>query len=293
MEPCVLCIGSVLWDVIGRPDPRMADRAGPGADLPGRIVRVPGGVALNVAVALRRMGLRPTLLGAVGTDGDGCALIESCAAVGVATAHLHRSDAPTDRYVAIDGPRGLLAAVADTRTLEAAGASILDPLLDGRIAAPWRGPVVLDSNVPEDLLSEIAYSDALAQAELRIVPASSGKAARLRHVIGHPSAAIYLNVEEASIVLGAPFACAAEAARALHERGVARAIVTDGPRIVADAGAGGVHVALPRAVEPARALGAGDVFVAAHIAAEARGARGADALAAAAEAASAHVSGLA
>ena len=47
-RPDVLCIGAVLWDVIGRSPAPMA----PGADVPGRIRHLPGGVALNVAMDL-------------------------------------------------------------------------------------------------------------------------------------------------------------------------------------------------------------------------------------------------
>ena len=293
MKPDVLCIGSVLWDVIGSPDPRLADRMGPGSDLPGRIVRVPGGVALNIAVTLRRLGMRPALLAAVGLDAEGCALVEGCAAMGLVTDHLHRTTDPTDRFMAIEGPRGLLGAIADTRTLEAAGPRILDALSDGRIERPWRGLVVLDSNVTGPLLSEIARSPLLAEADLRIVPASPGKAARLARALGHPTATLYLNTEEASIVLGAPVAGAEEAAQALRARGAARAVVTDGPRPAADASAAGLHVAAPRSVEPVRELGAGDTFMAAHIAAEARGAGPHAALEAALDAAADHVAGLA
>lgn len=61
--PEILCIGSVLWDVVGRCDTPMQQ----GGDMPGRIVRLPGGVALNIAMALRRFGLNPALLSAVPT----------------------------------------------------------------------------------------------------------------------------------------------------------------------------------------------------------------------------------
>ncbi len=293
MTPDVLCIGSVLWDVIGRPDPRMAHRLRRGADLPGRIVRVPGGVALNVAIALRRFGMRPTLLGAVGSDAEGEALIEGCAALGLITDHLHRSLDPTDRFVAIEGPDGVMAAIADTRSLEAAGARILEPLSDGRIERPWRGPVALDGNVTEDLLEEIAGSALLAEADLRVAPASPGKAARLRRLLGHPRAVLYLNIEEASIVAGLSFGGAVEAVEALLRQGAARAVVTDGPRAAADGTTARVHQAGPRDVVVARRLGAGDTFMAAHIAAEAGGARRPAALRAALEAAADHVAGAA
>ena len=44
----ILCIGSVLWDVIGRSASAMRQ----GSDVPGRITRLPGGVAMNIAMTL-------------------------------------------------------------------------------------------------------------------------------------------------------------------------------------------------------------------------------------------------
>ena len=46
--PDILCIGSVLWDIIGRTDAALGERG----DVPGRITRLPGGVALNIAMTL-------------------------------------------------------------------------------------------------------------------------------------------------------------------------------------------------------------------------------------------------
>ena len=40
----IVCIGSVLWDIIGRASAVMRL----GSDVPGRITRLPGGVAMNV-----------------------------------------------------------------------------------------------------------------------------------------------------------------------------------------------------------------------------------------------------
>ena len=62
--PDILCIGSVLWDVIGR----TASHMRVGSDVPGRIHRLPGGVAMNIAMTLVRFGLRPALLSALGRD---------------------------------------------------------------------------------------------------------------------------------------------------------------------------------------------------------------------------------
>ncbi|MCB1330867.1 MAG: kinase, partial [Maritimibacter sp.] len=143
----MLCIGSVLWDVIGRAHLPMRL----GNDVPGRITRGPGGVAMNIAMGLERFGLTPVLLTAIGQDAEGDELVAACDAMGLVTAHVWRDpQLPTDRYMAIESSEGLVAAIADAHTLEAAGDRILAPLEDGRLgtaAAPWTGFVALDGNL--------------------------------------------------------------------------------------------------------------------------------------------------
>lgn len=291
----ILCIGSVLWDIIGHADVAM----GVGDDVPGRVRRVPGGVALNIAAALARhgdaSGVRPVLLSAVGRDPAGDALVEACGAMGLDTAHLTRDHGlPTDTYLAIEHPGGLVAAVADAHALEAAGERILAPLIQGPFgtaARPWDGTVVLDGNLTADLLARIATLPALAAADLRVAPASPGKADRLVPLMGHPRATLYVNRAEAACLCGHDVPDAATAARVLTARGARRAVVTDGSRACADAGPHGVVTALPSPVRVARVTGAGDTFMAAHLLADLAGAGPGDALAAALSAAAAHVSG--
>ena len=287
----ILCIGSVLWDVIGRAPSHMRQ----GADVPGRITRLPGGVAMNIAMALARFGLRPSLLSAVGRDAEGDELIAACAALGVGTGHVYRSeDLPTDRYMAIEGANGLIAAIADAHSLEAAGGKILRPLLGGDLgdaARPYAGLIALDGNLTRGLLDEIATHPAFGAADLRVAPASPGKADRLGPFLSHGRAVLYVNLEEASILCQQPFAEAAQAAAGLVARGAMRALVTDGGAPAADATAEGV-VALPcRQVLVTRVTGAGDTFMAAHIAAEVAGLAREAALARALEAAATYVSG--
>lgn len=285
------CIGSVLWDIIGRHVHPMRR----GDDRPGRIVRIPGGVAFNVARELARLGRNPTALTCIGTDPEGAELVAACAAAGVDTSlALRRTDLPTDRYMAIEAANGLVAAIADAHALEAAGAEILAPLSDGRLgsaAAPFAGPVVLDGNLSAALLAEIADSPFLAAADLRIVPASPGKAERLAPLLALPNATFYLNLEEASILADMGFIHTADAARHLCAAGSARVLVTDGARPAADAGAHGVLTAQPPMVEPRCITGAGDTFMAAHLAAETAGHSPAFALEAALQAAATHVAG--
>jgi sugar/nucleoside kinase (ribokinase family) len=78
--------------------------------------------------------LHPALLSAVGQDAEGEELVAACQRMGMVTDTLYRSaDLPTDRYMAIEGANGLIAAVADAHSLEAAGERILTPLGDGRL----------------------------------------------------------------------------------------------------------------------------------------------------------------
>lgn len=287
----ILCIGSVLWDMIGRAPGPMRQ----GADVPGRITRLPGGVAMNIAMALSRFGLRPALLTAIGRDTEGEELIAACRRLGMVTDHIYRpDDLPTDRYMAVEGANGLIAAIADAYSLEAAGARILTPLTDGTLAhaeAPFAGTIALDGNLTAELLTEVAQSPAFAAADLRVAPASPGKADRLIPFLAHARSTLYVNIEEAGLLCGARFTRAEDAAAALMQRGAARALVTDGARAAAEARPEGVLSLAPPAVTVVRVTGAGDTFMAAHIAAEAAGAGREEALRRALDAAAAHVSG--
>jgi len=292
MKPDFLCIGSVLWDVIGHSARPMR----PGADLPGTITRLPGGVAMNIAMTLARLGQRPALLSAIGQDAEGDALLEQANALGLETRFLWRNPGlPTDRYMAIEDTGGLIAAIADARSLEAAGDAILAPLADGRLGsahAPYTGRIALDGNLTEALLAEIAHSPLFAAAALHVAPASPGKAERLRPLMRHERATLYVNLEEAGILCDQPMGSSCEAAMALIAAGATRVLVTDGPRDSTDARAGAAP--LTRAATPvtvARVTGAGDTFMAAHMVAEAQGASPAEALSRAQSAAAAHVAG--
>lgn len=287
----ILCIGSVLWDVIGRTGAAMRQ----GNDVPGRITRLPGGVALNIAMTLKRFGLTPALLSVVGTDPEGDELATACDDMGLITGYLLRdARLPTDSYIAIEDQAGLVAAMCDAHSLEAAGDRILAPLFDGRLGsaeAPYDGPVALDGNLTEALLIEVAEHPALRAADLRIAPASPGKATRLTPLLAHPGATLYVNLEEAGLILGTGFDTAHDAADALVAAGATRALVTDGSRSAALGEFAGTISDSPPPVPQKRVTGAGDTFMAAHIAAELRGETGADALGTALNAAARYVSG--
>jgi sugar/nucleoside kinase (ribokinase family) len=289
--PDILCIGSVLWDIIGR----TASHMRVGSDVPGRITRLPGGVAMNIAMTLRRFGLHPALLTAIGVDTEGEELVAKAARMGLYTDHIYRSsDLPTDMYMAIEGANGLIAAVADAHSLEAAGDKILGPMSNGALgtaAAPWEGLVALDGNLTEELLQQIATSPLFAKADLRVAPASPGKAERLLALLGHPTATLYVNLEEAGLLCQTEFTSSDAAASALVARGAYRALVTDGGRSASVGTAEGTLTQTPPNVLVTRVTGAGDTFMAAHIASEVQGLDGPAALARALKAAATYVSG--
>ncbi len=289
MKPNILCIGAVLWDIIGRSPSVMRE----GSDVPGRITRLPGGVALNIAMALKGFGLSPALLTVVGEDAEGAELITACNRLGLLTNHIYRSaDLPTDRYMAVEGSNGLIAAVADAHSLEAAGSKILRPLENGALGTgPYSGIVVLDGNLTVDLLSEIAQSAVFAAADLRVAPASPGKALRLLPFLDGSPATLYVNLEEAGLLLKTPQPDAATAATALRRRGAHRVSVTNGGEGAAFAWDTDVVTATPPHVLVTRVTGAGDTYMAGHIAAERDGDNPLDALNKALRAAATYVSG--
>ncbi len=290
-QQTVICIGSILWDIIGRSSASMRV----GSDVPGRITRIPGGVAMIIAMTLRRFGMEPVLLTAIGRDPEGDELVNSAQKMGMNTDYVYRSqDLPTDRYMAIEGANGLIAAIADAHSLEAAGDKILTPLIDGRLGAhdaPYSGQIALDGNLTTELLTDISKSPAFAAADLRVAPASPGKAERILPLTQCANATIYVNLEEAGLLCQQTFGSAPEAAERLLKLGAAEALVTNGGKTAAHATSDDVLTAEPPEVLVTRVTGAGDTFMAAHMAAQSRGEAGQKALEAALKAAAAYVSG--
>ncbi|MSU89940.1 kinase [Rhodobacteraceae bacterium 2CG4] len=285
----ILCAGSALWDIIARTGRRMR----PGFDVPGRIGRQPGGVALNVALALAARRTPVALLSCVGRDAEGEALIALAERAGVRCVHVARSDAATDSYLAIEDPAGeVFAAVADCAALEDSGAAVLAPLRDGRLGSarvPWRGMAVIDGNFPQPLLDALPADPAFAGLRLALVPASPGKAERLRRAMRHPDSVLYVNRIEAEILARRALADAAEAARALVALGAAQVVVTDGARAAAHAVGATCVTSTPPPVPARTTTGAGDAFLAAHLDATRRGDAPETALDTAIAAAAAHI----
>ena len=254
---------------------------------------LPGGVAMNIAMALRKLEMPVSLLTYLGNDAPGDALIAEADARGMGYEHIFRGKHPTDRYMAIEAGGDLFAAIADAHSLEKSEANVIAPLLDGRLGdakSPWTGQIVLDGNLTEHTLDFIADHTAFSAADIRLAPASPGKALRLRPFLESENASLYVNLIEASALLESSPKSAEDAAKALHRRGLRRAIVTDGGNPCAVAVDGQICTAQPPSVMVKRVTGAGDSFMAAHIAADYKGASPQAALEAACEYAANYIS---
>ena len=264
----VLCIGSALWDIIASANSEMQ----PGNDVAGIIRRRPGGVALNIALALVERGQPAALLTTIGNDAQGDELITEMETAGVDCQYVTRIDSPTDNYLAIETTSGVVfGAIADCASLEKAGDIILAPVRDGRLGTaqnPWQGSVVIDGNLPVSTLESIALNRDFDSAHLSFVPASPGKAERMRAALKAQSATLFVNKGEAEILCKSELRNSSEASEKLWHLGAHRAVVTDGPNESAFCDDNGVIAVIPPKVEAKTTTGAGDVFLATFVGAE-------------------------
>ncbi len=101
-RPRVVVVGDLVLDVVLAPGRDLAR----GTDVTGRVVLRQGGSASNAARWLGRLGMRPTLVCAVGRDATGRALVADVAADGVDVKAVRVAGAPTGRIGVLVEPGG-------------------------------------------------------------------------------------------------------------------------------------------------------------------------------------------
>lgn len=287
----VACIGSVHWDTIAVSDGPLAE----GLDQPGEVQRRIGGVAFNVASALRALGHRPKLAGIVGSGSDGDALRREVRMRGIEADGILRSSwLESDSYVAIEAGGRVLGAVADCRSLESIGPDLFRRLAAGLFADPKDHEfphAVIDGNLPGQVLSLVGSGSVLDGAVLSAVAASTGKIKRMLGLRGRKDMTLYANRKEAELLTGNAHASSADAAMRLVRMGFERAVVTNGTAAAADASGSDVFEARPRPADARILTGSGDCFAAAHISARLRQTDRTQALSDACDFAAAYVAG--
>lgn len=238
---------------------------------PARLSASPGGVAANVARALARLGVKTALVGHVGMDTEGDALLARLVAEGIDISAVQRAALPTGRYLALHDPDGsLAAAVVDGRITDAlTPGSFLPPDKPVEHAELW----FLDANLPAEALAALAA--AAGPRRLAADAVSIAKAARLAPVLPRLDM-LFCNAVEAAEILGEDHpdrhrtdvnGTEAEGlARALHENGARAVILSQGAKPVILAANGKVDRIPVRTTPVVDVTGAGDALIAGTLA---------------------------
>ena len=267
----VICVGSALIDSIGF----SKSQVNTGDDVSGTIKTSVGGVAFNVSKQLALSGFRNVeLLTALGDDTKGRTIIDFCNELGIITDNIYVcNDSETDSYLAIEDINGLKAAIANIYNVEKFGDRILKPLENGAVetnSEPSSNLIVLDGNLSTSTLSKIARNKKVMNYDIRVASASSSKANRLKPFLSLPNVTIYCNMAEAENLCNLSFKNTKQASTYLLRKGLGRAIVTNGDKHICDSSVNQEPISIlpPKVKNIKHITGAGDYFLACHIANE-------------------------
>jgi sugar/nucleoside kinase (ribokinase family) len=120
--PRVVVLGDLMLDVVLAPDEVLVA----GTDVPGRVTLRQGGSAANTARWLARLGARTTLIGAVGRDPAGRALVAAVRSDGVVARVSRVAGHTTGRIGVIVAPSGERSFVADRGAADRLGPKDLE-----------------------------------------------------------------------------------------------------------------------------------------------------------------------
>jgi pseudouridine kinase len=255
---------------------RIARSDGPivmGASNPGTVKRLPGGVGLNVATILARLGLNVRLVGRVGNDPDGEAILTATKGIGIDARALSVSPGrPTAGYYAtFDDDGSLAVGIADMAIYdEITPALIADAAAEQHHSDLW----VVDANLPGETLAYLATEARAVKRPIAALTVSPAKAERLIPLLDELTY-LFANRREAAVLTGhdpdeagtTPMRLAGELARPR----LTKVVVTNGtePLVVASGADTRSYVVLRTAVRTVN--GSGDSLAAGTIAALARG----------------------
>jgi sugar/nucleoside kinase (ribokinase family) len=246
---------------------RVAQSSAPpvmGASNPGTVRRIPGGVGLNVAMVLARLGVPTRLVARVGTDIDGNTVTDAARTAGVDTSGVTVSpDTPTAGYHAVlDDAGGLIIGIADMKICDEMVPATLGPAAG---ASGERDFWIVDANLPVATLAFLVEEASASRRDIAALTVSPAKAVKLVPVLDRLSYLI-ANRREAAALLGQdanePGATVARLATELAARRSGRVVVTNGAEPLAAANAGEVRSYAPLKVDVTGVNGAGDSFAA-------------------------------
>jgi ribokinase len=254
--PSIVVLGSLNLDLVATVPalPRPGETA-----LGERLLTFTGGKGANQAVAAARLGGRVAMVGRVGADAGGDALVRQLERDGVDVAGVVRDEEePTGAaLIMVDAAGENLIAVARGANGRV-GAGEVDRAI--RAVDRW-GLLVLQLEVP---LNAVALAIQEARRAGRRVLLNAAPAAPLVPDVLSGLEALVVNESEAAALLGHPVPDAASglaAARRLHGAGARLAVVTLGAAGAALCDADGARLAEPFPVTAVDTTAAGDAFV--------------------------------
>ena len=248
---------------------RIATSAHPpvaGASNPGTILSAPGGVGLNIASILARLGLETRLVARVGAAADGEAVIAAAQAAGIDTTAVGVSPAsPTARYLAtLDDQGNLIIGISDMHVYEEMTPAAVAAAAVGAVDDLW----VVDANLPADTLAFLVGEAAVARRPIAAVAVSPAKAVRLAPLLDRLTL-VFANRREAAALLKRAWQdkgpAAADLASELSSALTPHVIVTNASDPLAAARRGEVRSLAPLRAQVRSVNGGGDALAAGTI----------------------------
>ncbi len=190
---------------------------------PGHTSLSAGGVGRNIAENIARLGTLTELVAAIGDDVLGEWLVAETTGAGVGVGHVHRTSVATGTYTAVlDVDGELIVAVS---AMDATDQFTQARLADSVALRSGAAMIVLDGNLPVDLLGTVVDDAAAAGVRVLLDPVSDPKALRLSPLLAatRPIHLITPNRTELAVLSGLPVGNTSEievAARKLLSRGV-------------------------------------------------------------------------
>ena len=233
------------------------------ASNPGVARTAPGGVGLNVARVLARLGRRVRMVSRLGEDADGTAVLSAAHADGVDTGAITTS--PTGRtatYRAAFGDDGeLIIGIADMAIFDELTPEAVAPAL---AMGPPGETLVLDANLPAATLAFLAAEGVRNGGSIAAIGVSPAKVVRLAPLLGRITCLFATRREAAALHArpADPEVPTRELALALAGRGAGHVIVTDSGNPLAAAAGGEAHLFPPFPAHVASVNGAGDSLAA-------------------------------
>ena len=200
----------------------------PAASNPGRLTDEAGGSIFNAATALKALGAQVSIEAARGGDADGKRIARTIQALGCDDLSVTWLDRSTPTYTAILDDKGeLVAGVADMALYDK-----LVPRLFTRVhtraAMAAADALLIDANLLPSTIGALAKT--AGRRPIGAIGVSPAKVVRLDQALGGLSV-LFLSVQEAASLAYATTGTAPTVlADLLRERGVRRAVITDGPR---------------------------------------------------------------